>query len=178
LEGADEEVVEELVIREVEGVDGVAAAVAADEMDQAVDVAEALLGRGGPVVGGRFVEEVDGPGVDAVVGKAEALGDGVRDLLAAVDEGEGGARFREAVGDDRPEAAPGSGDCDHPSVQVDHQEDRIRVGISLPTLSRRTVVSPTASPAHSAVPGSCHDEVETAGAGRHRRAIGDGVARQ
>ena len=52
LEGADEEVVEELVVGEVEAVDGVAAAVAADEVDEAVDVTEALLGGGGPCVCG------------------------------------------------------------------------------------------------------------------------------
>ena len=43
LERADEEGVEELVVREVEGVDGVAAAVAADEVEEAVHAAELLL---------------------------------------------------------------------------------------------------------------------------------------
>ena len=127
LEGADQEAVEELVVGEVEAVDRVAAAVAADEVDEAVDVAEALLGRGGPVVGGGFVEEVHGPGVDAVVGEGEVLGDGVGDLLAAVGEGEGGAGVGEALGDDGPEAAAGPGDGDDPSVEVGHGEDAIRV---------------------------------------------------
>src|SRR5581483_9834709 len=101
LEGADEEVVEELVVREVEGSDGVAAAVAANQVKQSVDLAEALLGCGGPLAGGAGVEEVDGAGLDAVGTEAELLGDGGRDLLVAVDEGEGGAGLREPLGDDR-----------------------------------------------------------------------------
>ena len=137
LEGANEEVVEELVVREVEGVDGVAAAVAADEVKEGVDAAEFLLHGRGPFVGGGFVEEVDGVGVDAVVGDAEALGHAVGDFLAAVCEGEAGAGVGEALGDDRPEAAAGSGDGEDPSVEVGHDEDAIRVRMSLLTLATR-----------------------------------------
>src|SRR5215218_3384219 len=58
LEGADQEVVEELVVGEVEGLDGVAAAVAADKVEETVDLAEALVGGLRPFGGGRRVEEV------------------------------------------------------------------------------------------------------------------------
>ena len=66
-------------------------------------------------------------GVDAVVGEAEVPGDGVGDLLAAVGEGEAGAGVRESLRDDGAEAAAGSGDGDHPSVEVGHVEDAIRL---------------------------------------------------
>ena len=137
LEGADQEAVEELVVGEVEGVDGVAAAVAADEVDEAVDLSEALLGCGGPIVGGGFVEEVNGVGVDSVGGEVEVLGDRVGDLLVAVGEGEAGAGVGEALGDDGPEAAAGPGDGEDPSLEVGHDEDAIRVGMSLLTLVAR-----------------------------------------
>ena len=94
LQGADEQVVQELVVREIEALDRLAAAIAADQVEEAVDVAEALLELGGPVVGGGLVEEVDGAPVEAVVGEAEVLRDGVRGLLAAVGEGEGWRRRR------------------------------------------------------------------------------------
>jgi hypothetical protein len=125
LEGADEKVVEELVVGEVEAVNGVAAAVAADEVDEAVDAAEARLGLGGPDVGGGLFEEVDRVRVDAVLGQAEVVGDAVGDLLAAVGEGEAGAGIGEALGDDRPEPAAGTGDGDDPSVEVGHGGDAI-----------------------------------------------------
>src|SRR3954449_11492376 len=63
--GAAREAVEEVVVGEGEGVDGVAAAVAADEVEEAVDVAELLLRCGGPVVGLPLVEAGEGGGVVA-----------------------------------------------------------------------------------------------------------------
>src|SRR5262245_47945276 len=135
LEGADEQAVEEVVVGQVEGVDGVAAAVAADEVEEPVDLSELLLRGGGPVAGLGLVEEVDRAGVHAVAGKAEALGDGVGDLLAAVREGEGGAGVGEAAGDDRAEAAARAGDSDDPSVEIRHGVDAIRPSGTLPTLS-------------------------------------------
>ena len=126
LEGADQEAVEELVVGEVEAVDGVAAAVAADEVEEAVDPAEHLRSRRpsrwrGTRRAGRR------PRVDAVIGNAEVLGDGVGDLLTAVGEGEAGAGVGEALGDDRPEAAAGTGDRDDPSLEVSHGVDAIRL---------------------------------------------------
>ncbi len=144
LEGADQEAVEELVVGEVEGVDGVAAAVAADQVEEAVDAAELLCGRGGPVVGLGLVEEVDGLGVDAVVGEAEVLGDGVGDLLTAVGEGEAGAGVGEALGDDGAEAAAGAGDGDHAAVEVGHGADAIRLRMTLPTISSPIRCTPRA----------------------------------
>ena len=56
LQGSDEKVVEELVVGEVEALDRVATAVAADQVEEAVDGAEAVGEGGGPVVGGALVE--------------------------------------------------------------------------------------------------------------------------
>jgi hypothetical protein len=127
--------VEELVVGEVEAVDGVAAAIAPDQVEEAIDAAEALLGGGGPVVGGGLVEEVDRGGVDAVVGETEVLGDGVGDLLAPVREREGGACVGEALSNDGAEAAARAGDRDHPSLEVGHVAEPIRLRMSLLTIA-------------------------------------------
>jgi hypothetical protein len=112
-------------------VDGVAAAIAADEVEESVGVAELLGGGGGPVVGLGFVEEVDGLGVDAVVGEAKVLRNLVGDLLVAVGEGQGGPGVCESLGDDWSKAAAGAGDCDDPSVKFRHHGDAIRPRITL-----------------------------------------------
>lgn len=79
LDGADQQVVQEVPVGEVGGREGRGAAPAADEVDQAVDAAEVLLGLGRPLAGGARVEEVDGVPHDgrAAVGEAggvDALG--------------------------------------------------------------------------------------------------------
>ena len=89
-------------------------------MEEAVDAAELLLRRGGPVVGLGFVEEVDGEGEHAVVREAEVLCDGVRELLLPVREGEAGAGVGETLGDDGPEAPAGTGDRDDAAVEIGH----------------------------------------------------------
>src|SRR5829696_8987509 len=131
LEGADQEAVEEVVVREVEGIDGVAAAVAADQVQEAVDATELLGGRGGPVAGLGLVEEVDRLGGDSVVAEPEVLGHRVRDLLAAVGEGEAGAGVGETLGDDGAEAASGAGDRDDAAVEIGHARHSIRPCMSL-----------------------------------------------
>src|SRR5215210_1997685 len=98
--------------------DRVATAIAADQVEEAVDVAEAVLDLRGPVVGGGNVEQVHGVGVDAVVRDAEIMGDSVRDLLVPVREGERGVGVCETLGDDGAEAAAGPGNRDHSSVEL------------------------------------------------------------
>jgi hypothetical protein len=136
--------VEEVVVGEVEGVDGVAAAIAADEVEESVDVAELLRGGGGPVVGLGLLEEVDGAGVDAVVGQPEVLGDAVGDLLVAVGECEAGAGVGEALGDDGAEAAARAGDGDDAAVEIGHGADAIRLRMSLLAISSLIRCTPRA----------------------------------
>ncbi len=116
LQGADQKVVEELVVGEIEALDRLAAAIAADQVEEAIDAAEAVGEGGGPVVGGALVEEVDGAGVDALLGQPERVLHRIGVLLGSIGEGEGGAGVSEALRHHRAETAAGPGDRDHPSV--------------------------------------------------------------
>ena len=123
LEGADQEVVEELVVGEVEALDRVAAAVAADEVEEAVDAAEAFSSiAAAQSLAAASSRRSTARGSTRSSGRPRSWATAVGDLLVAVGEGEAGAGVGEALGDDGPEAAAGAGDGDDASVEVGHAE--------------------------------------------------------
>ncbi len=71
LDGVDEQVVQQFVVGKRGGVDRVAAAPAADQVQKGVGTAEALGEGGGPGGGTVVGEQVGDAGVDALVGQAE-----------------------------------------------------------------------------------------------------------
>ena len=123
LEGADEKVVEPLVVGERGLGDRVTALPAADEVEEAVDTAEALDQRRRPALRRLGIEQVDGAGVDSVLAEAEVGREGVEALLADVGEREGGAGMDQAVGNRGAQAARGAGDRDHAAFERAHAVD-------------------------------------------------------
>ena len=114
---AHEQVVQPLVVVEGRGRQRLAPLPAADQVQEAVDAAEALLERRGPLARGPLVEQVDDPGVDPVGVEAEVGDERVEDRLVAVGERQRGAGLGEPGGDDRAEPAAGAGDRDHAPVE-------------------------------------------------------------
>src|SRR5206468_10747380 len=99
------------------GGDRLAAAPAANEVQQPVEVAEALAERRRPGPRGVGIEEVDDARVEAIVGQVELGGEGVEPVLGDVGERQGGAVGGEAAGDRRPETAGGTGDREDAAVE-------------------------------------------------------------
>ena len=94
LDGADQQVVEEVPVLQRLVVQRLAALPAADQVDEAVDLAEALDERLAPAAGGVGVEQVDDPPVPALLGDAGLGGDRVEALLGDVGGGDRRARRR------------------------------------------------------------------------------------
>ena len=120
LDGADEQVVEEVPVGERRLVQRLSAAPAADQVDEPVDPPEALDQRRAPAVHGVLVEQVDGAAVPALGGDAEARTDRVEQPLVAIRPGDGGASRREPSGNQRPKPTTYPGDCNHPTVEAIH----------------------------------------------------------
>jgi hypothetical protein len=116
LHGADQQQLEEVPVVEVGPGEGLAAAPAADEVDQAVDPAEVLLDTRGPVLGGLEVEQIDGvtdDGGSAVgeAGRVHGLGQPLRVVVRA-DDG------RTRLGQPEQRRAPGG------SARAGHRDHR------------------------------------------------------
>ncbi len=120
LDGADEEVVEPLVVVERSGGERLAALPAADEVKEAVDAAEALLERLRPVAGAVVVEQVGDARVAALLGQGELGDELVEPALVDVGERQGRAGVGQPRGDGRAEATGGAGDRDHAPFEIDH----------------------------------------------------------
>jgi hypothetical protein len=90
-----------------------AAAPAADEVDEAVDAAEALDQGRAPGAGGLLVEEIDGATVPALGRQAELGGQRLERLLAALGSGDDRPLGRQAFSHHGPEPTPDPGDSDH-----------------------------------------------------------------
>ena len=123
LDGADEEVVEPLVVVEGRRGERLAALPAADEVDEAVDGAEALGERVRPLRGTVGAEEVGGFCVPALRGDAELGGEVVELLLVDVGCGDARAGVGKCAADGRPKAAGSPGDSDDASLERAHSFD-------------------------------------------------------
>jgi hypothetical protein len=144
LEGADEEIVEPLVVREWGARQRLAAAPAADEMEQAVHPAEPLGESGTPAAGGVRIQQVDDAVVDALVGEAELGCQLLEPIGGDVGERQRGARVGEATRHERAQAAARSRDGDRPPVEarVAHAADASgAAGDPSPSAGRRSASS-------------------------------------
>ncbi len=131
LDGADQQVVQQLPVGERRLVQRLSPAPAADQVDEPVDPAEALDQRRAPGARGVLVEQVDGAPVPALGRKAQVGGDRVERLLGAIGAGNRRAGLGELLGDERPEAAADSGDRDYAVIKHERIISGIRNGILL-----------------------------------------------
>ncbi len=136
LHGVDEEVVEPLVVGERRRGDRVAALPAADEVDEGVGAAEALLEVVAPLAGGVVVQEVDLAEVDALGGQPEVVGERLEPADVDVGEREVGALVGEAAGDVGAQAAAGACDRDRASFEGTHAAEATGAAVSLRPVSR------------------------------------------
>ena len=120
LDGANEEVVEEVPVGERRLVQGLSPAPAADEVDEGVDPAEALDEGGAPGARGVLVEEVDGATVPAVLGDGQLRGERVEGALVPVGPGHDRPGLSEARGHHRPQPPTDPGDGDNAAVEGTH----------------------------------------------------------
>jgi hypothetical protein len=116
-----EEVVEPLVVGERRRGDGVAALPAADQVQKAVDPAEALDDSGCPLPRGVLGEEVDDTAVEAILRQPQVRAELVKPVPVHVGGGDRRAVIGQAAGDRGSEAAGGAGDGDHASVELGHR---------------------------------------------------------
>ena len=117
LHGPDEQVVEQLVVGERGARDGIAALPAADQVDECVGAAEAVLEAVGPVARGVGVEQVDDAASRLRSSAGRARSPAPPGARVDVGEREGGAVGGEARRDVGAEAAAGAGDRDRAAFE-------------------------------------------------------------
>ena len=125
LDGADQQVVQQLVVGERRLGERLAAPPAADQVHEAVDARRtARADRVAHSRAASLVEQVDDAGVEALVGEVELVAERVQPLLrrgrsAASVAPAAASRLRHR----RAEPAGGAGDRDHPAVELAHAGD-------------------------------------------------------
>ena len=104
LDGADQQVVQQVPVGERRLVQRLPATPAADQVQQAVDPAEALEQRRAPGPRRLLVEQVDRAPVPALRRQPQPSPHLIDPRLVAVGAGDGGPSCRQPLGDDRPQA--------------------------------------------------------------------------
>jgi hypothetical protein len=117
LEGADEEIVQEGPVLERRLVQRLSPAPAADEVEEAVDAAEALDEGGAPAAGRVLVEQVDRAPIPALGRQAKINGEGVECLLTALGPGDDRPFRRQPLGNHRAKAAADASDRNYPALK-------------------------------------------------------------
>ncbi len=117
LDGADQQVVQQLPVLERGLVQRLAATPAPDQVDEPVDPAEALGEPRAPLAGRVLVQQIDLATVPAPGRQAQLGAERVECLLAAVGPGDGRPRRRQFRGDQGAQATADPGNRDHPSLK-------------------------------------------------------------
>ena len=116
LDGADQQVVQQVPVGERRLVQRLSPAPAADQVDEPVDPAEALDQRRAPAARRVLVEQVDRAPVPAL-GRDRARRERVERLLVAVGPGDGRPGLGQPRRHQRPQPAADAGDRDHAAVK-------------------------------------------------------------